>query len=178
MVFEKLLIDRLAPSKSLVDTMPEPDAGLPELPAKINLFTVELGGEIDEADVQILDHASVLLDLFEYLLQSGSDQLAVGLLLAQLRMIHQHTTQEGYALSEALPLGLGLLIFGFEGDGVANGGLHLRKQLFGLLQREESGHPTLNAGNLDGQGAAAGTIELSEDDALPGTQKHRGVSHL
>src|SRR5579864_2532450 len=36
----------------------------------------------------------------------------------------------------------------------------------------------LDAGNLDGQRPASGAIKFREDDALPGTQEHRGIPHL
>jgi hypothetical protein len=60
MMLEKLLIDRLTAAKALVNAMPESNALVAQLPAKINFFAVELSGEVDQADVQILDYASEL----------------------------------------------------------------------------------------------------------------------
>ena len=68
MVLDKLLIDRFTAAKTLVNAVPELNAGLAQLPAKINLLTVELRGEVDETDIQILHDASVLVDFLERIL--------------------------------------------------------------------------------------------------------------
>src|ERR1700688_3255902 len=69
------------------------------------------------------------------------ERLAPVFLFPHLGMIHQHASEHGDAVGEAVPLLFSLLIFGFERDRVPNRRLHLGKQLFGLLQGEEPGHP-------------------------------------
>jgi hypothetical protein len=62
MVFEKLLVNRLAAPESLVDAVPELDAALAQLPAEVNFFAVEQRWKIDEPDIEILDHATKLVN--------------------------------------------------------------------------------------------------------------------
>src|SRR5260370_4852981 len=90
MVLENLLIDGLAATKSLLNAVPESDAGLAQLPAKINLLAVELSGEVDETDIQILHEASVLVDFFERLFQAECERLSAVLLLPQVGMVYPH----------------------------------------------------------------------------------------
>ena len=66
MLVEELLIDGLAAAKPFLDAMPEPNAGFAQFPAKINFFAVKLRGEIDETDIQVLYHASELVDFFQF----------------------------------------------------------------------------------------------------------------
>jgi hypothetical protein len=141
MVLEKLLIDGLTSPKSFLDAVPELDAGLAQFPAKINLFAVELSGEINEADIQILHQASIPVYFFECRLEGARERLAPALLLAHSSMIHQHASQHRDAMREALPVSLGLLILGFDRYRVPDRRLNFGKQLLGLLQREKPGHP-------------------------------------
>jgi len=124
MVLQKFLIDRLATPKSLLNAMPELDAGLAQLPAEINLLTVELRGEVNEADIQIFDHAPVLVDFIEDLFQVLRDRLAPILLVPQPGMVHQHASQHRDSVDKTLPFGLGLLVFGFERDSIPYCGLY------------------------------------------------------
>ena len=140
-MLEKLLIDRLTAAKALVNAMPESNALLAQLPAKINFFAVKLSGEVDQADIQILNYASKLLDSLEHFSEAKRDRIALVFLSAHFGMIHQHASEHRYAAREVLLLGFCLLVFGFERDRVPDRGLHLRQQLFGLLQGEEPGHP-------------------------------------
>jgi len=127
MVLDKLLIDRFAATKTLVNAVPELNAGLAQLPAKIDLLAVELSGEVDETDIQILHDASVLVDFFKRLLQLVCERLAPLFLFPHLGKIHQHASEHGDAVREVLPVVFGLLIFGFERDRIPNRGFHLRK---------------------------------------------------
>ena len=70
MLLQKFLIDGLAAAKALVHAVPESDARLAELPAQINFFAVELSGEVDQADVQVLYYASILVDFLEQFLHA------------------------------------------------------------------------------------------------------------
>jgi len=133
MLLQKFLIDGLAAAKALVHAVPESDARLAELPAQINFFAVELSGEVDQADVQVLYYASILVDFLEQFLQVKRNVLALLPLLPHFGMIHQHASEHRDAVRKVLPVGLSLLVFGFERDRVPNRRLHVRKQLFGLL---------------------------------------------
>ena len=141
MLLQKFLIDGLAATKAFVHAVPEPDAGLAELPAETNFLAMELRGEVDQADVQVLYYASIIVDFLEQFLQVKRDILAPVPLLPHFGMIHQHASEHRDAVGKVLPPFLSLLVFGFERDRVTNCGLHLRKQLFGLLKGEEPGHP-------------------------------------
>src|SRR5690242_19196602 len=66
MMIEELLVDRLAPAESLVDTVPEGDPGLAEFPAQVNLDSVKERGEIDQSGIEVLDQTAVLLHAFDH----------------------------------------------------------------------------------------------------------------
>jgi len=147
MVLQKFLIDGLTAAKTLVNAVPEPDAGLAELPAQINFLAMELSGEVYQADVQVLYYASIVMDFLEQFLQVKRNVLAPLPLVSHFGMIHQHASEHRDAVGKVLPLFLSLLVFGFERDRVPNRRLHLGKQLFGLLEGEEPGHP-IRAGQV------------------------------
>ena len=127
MVFQKFLIDGLAAAKALVNAVPESDARLAQLPAQVNFLAVELSGEVDQADIQVLYYASILVDFLEQFFQVKRNVLAPLPSLPHFGMIHQHASEHRDAMGKVLPLGLSLLVFGFERDRVPNRRLHLRK---------------------------------------------------
>lgn len=114
MMFQKFLIDGLAAAKALVYAVPESDARLAEFPAQINFFAVELSGEVDQADVQVLYYASIVVDFLEQFLQVQRNVFAPLPLLPHFGMIHQHASEHRDAVGKVLPVGLCLLVFGFE----------------------------------------------------------------
>jgi len=91
MVFQKPRVNRLAAPESLVYAVPELDACFAQLPAQVNFFTLEQGGKVDEPDIEILYHATELVNSFDSLLESGSHLFPMVLSLQQLNTIHSHT---------------------------------------------------------------------------------------
>src|SRR5580658_7809109 len=124
MVFEKSRINRLATPESLVDAVPELDALLTHLPAKVNFFSLEQGREIDEADIQILHQATEFLNSVEGFLERLSSRFPGVLLLHHLAAVHSHTARNGQALREAVPVFLQLFVLGLQRDNPANRRIH------------------------------------------------------
>ena len=133
MMLQKFLIDGFAAAKALVHAVPESDAGLAEFPAQIDFFAVELSGEVDQADVQVLYYAPIVVDFLEQFLQVQRHVFSLLPLRPHFGMIHQNASEHRDAVGKVLPVGLSLLVFGFERYRVPNRRLHLGKQLFGLL---------------------------------------------
>lgn len=72
---------------------------------------------------------------------------------------------------------LGAYGFRFEEQGFADSLFDSRQRLLGLLKSEVPRHP-LNAADLDSDRAAARTVELSQNDALPRSKQHCGIPNL
>src|SRR5580698_7180313 len=132
MVFEKSRVNRLAAPESLVDAVPELDASLTHLPAKVNFFSLEQRREIDEAYIQILHQATEFLDSVKGFLERLSRRFPGVLLLHHLAAVHSHTARNGHALREALPVFLQPFVLGLESNNPANRRIHVGKNLFGL----------------------------------------------
>src|SRR5262249_11637805 len=66
MVIDEVLIDSLASLETLVDSMPEGDVRLSQLPAEVHFYAFEECGEVDQTHVEVLDQAAVILDFFQY----------------------------------------------------------------------------------------------------------------
>ncbi len=147
-MFEKFSIDWFAPAKALLNAMPKLDAALAELPAKINFLAVEERWKIDQADIQILHQTSIFVDFFDGFLELACAGIAPVLAVKQLGVIYHHAALQHDSPLKLLALGFSLLVFGLECDGFANSRLNLGKQMLRLFEREESGHDSLDAGNL------------------------------
>ena len=141
MVREKLLINRFTAAEALMNSMPELNAGLAQLPAQINFLAVELSRKVDQANIEVLHYASIFMDLFQRRLQAKREGFAPVFLFLQFGMIYQHAAQHGDPARKTFPLGFRLLVFGLEQYCIPDRRLNLGKQLLGLLQRKEPGHP-------------------------------------
>src|ERR1700733_6302321 len=130
MTIEKHCINRLAPSETFVDAMPESDAGLAQLPAKVNFFALEQSREVDEPGIQLLHQATELMNSLDGLLKSYRSLLPEVLFLCHLDTVHPHTSHNGQPLGEAVPLGFGPLVLGLQRDHLTNGRRQARKHFF------------------------------------------------
>src|SRR5579863_4603483 len=78
MVFQELIVNRLAPREAFVDPVPESDAFFAQLPAQTHLAPLIAREEIDQANVQILDEDAHLFELLKDLPQSASAGIPAG----------------------------------------------------------------------------------------------------
>src|SRR5690242_17752612 len=67
----EIFVDGLAAGEAFVDAVPPGDGGLAKFPAQVNFAALEDGGEIDEANVEVLHHAAEFLHLFDDAAESG-----------------------------------------------------------------------------------------------------------
>ncbi len=78
MLFQEILVDRLAAPKAFLESMPEVDAGFAELPAQAHVLILEAGQEVDQSNVEVFDLRAKVFDLFEGFLQSGGAGITAG----------------------------------------------------------------------------------------------------
>ena len=87
MVVKEILVDGLATAEAFIDTVPEDDAGFAEFPAEVDFDSAERRGEIDEADLDILDEAAGFLHCFDGGAELGCGVIAAGFILDSLLAI-------------------------------------------------------------------------------------------
>src|SRR6266516_6681927 len=91
---------RPAPREAVLDPMPEGDLGLPELPAEVDDLAVQLRGEVDQAELHVLQVRAARLDLrddpVELLHQgAGRGPLPHELLRREARELHARLARQG-----------------------------------------------------------------------------------
>ena len=177
MMIQKLLIDRLAPAEPFLNAMPESYTGLAELPAQIHFFAVKQRRKIDQADIQVFYQTPVFLNLFDGFFEMPGAGCTALLPLKQLGMIHNDAALQHHPALKLLAIGFGLGVIRLGRDCFTDSGLHLGQQLLRLTYSEESRHD-LDARDLHRERPATRPVELRKDDALPGSQQHRRVTHL
>ena len=137
---EKILVNRFSPGKTFVDAVPELNARLAHFPAQINFAIAKQSGEVDQADVQVLNDAAGFLHTFE----SGFKTFGVAVVEQALSVngftIDQDSTHHDDSLGDRLKLALHLVHLGFERDGFQNGFFDFGQKALSLTQSEASRH--------------------------------------
>ena len=140
MLLQKLLVDGFAAPKSLLDTMPEMDAGFAELPAQADVLILETGQEVDQSDIQVFDLRAEVFDLLECFFQCGGAGITACSKGEMAAGIDVRATGGANALRGLFEFPMGALGFGFMKQRVAQGTLDFRQEPFGLGQGEVARH--------------------------------------
>src|SRR5579859_3696247 len=114
MVVEKILVDGLAASKALIDAVPERDIRFAELPAKIDLYAAEERGEVDQADVEVLDKTPDFADLSHRLPQALGCGLTALPHAGEGVAIQVYTAQHHDTLRRGTKFRIGILVLSFR----------------------------------------------------------------
>jgi hypothetical protein len=78
MAVQELPVNGLAPLKALFKIVPETDSGFAQLPAQAHIAILKAAEEVDQADIQVLEHRSGLLKLLQRVPDGGNAGVAVG----------------------------------------------------------------------------------------------------
>src|ERR1017187_9900594 len=95
MVIEEILVDGFAAAEAFFEAVPEVDAFLAEAPAEQNFGAAVHGGEIDEADAEVLDLAAVGVDLLDGFVQLGRGSVTAVAHFRDFVALHHRSAKHG-----------------------------------------------------------------------------------
>ena len=72
---QEIGINGFATSEAFLGAVPEADAIFAEHPTEVDLVTIEEGGEIEQATVEVFDHTTAGVDRLDLLLELGGGGL-------------------------------------------------------------------------------------------------------
>lgn len=112
----EILVDRFAAAKSFIRAVPVADSGLAQLPAKVDFHAAKQRGEVNQPDIQVLQHAAGLLYLFDGGSQPRRRGFAPLAGFQRLRAVQKHAAHQHHALLVAMDGSLCFAVFRFERD--------------------------------------------------------------
>jgi len=136
MILKEFLVDGFAASEALFGAVPEADLVLAQLPAQTYIAIAITGHEVQQADVEILDHRPSLVDLVQGFLEGRNAGIAAGSGCQNFTRIHPCTPGRPHVFPSAVHILLGFLGFSLVKQCLAKMTLHLRQPALRLGQRE------------------------------------------
>lgn len=119
MIAQKIVVDRLASTKTLFSAMPEMDSVLAQFPAQANLAALIKRQEIEQPDVQVFDQGAGFFDLLHGVLERGGAAVAARPKREKRGAVHARSAGDADVRLELVEFAIALLIFGFLTKGVA-----------------------------------------------------------
>lgn len=110
MMSEKILIDRAASAVTVLNIMPEADAGFADFPAEVDFPVAVERGEVDEPHVDILELAAKLLNILDGGFQSPPGSVFARAELEYAFFWGNHAAQKRDAMRDVSEFRLGLFV--------------------------------------------------------------------
>lgn len=140
MIAQKIVVDRLASTKTLFSAMPEMDSVFAQFPAQANLAALIKRQEIEQPDVQVFDQGAGFFDLLHGVLERGGAAVAARPKREKRGAVDAGAPGDTDPRLELIQFVRGLLIPGLVAQGVAEKTVEFGNQTLGVGKSEVSRH--------------------------------------